>query len=689
VVRPAAAGPVKKGSPPTRRRVTGLLLLVSAGLPAAAKGAVVAQDTVLIAPAPRYAPRGPLGWLTRLVFGGRYRDLWSSPVPMPLLAAADTGDTRVFRPLDRRLDTLVPEASRRLVVTGPLQDLMSGRHPGAALVAPPLARAAGVDVPSARLAARPGANGPVAGLVTRRLPERESITSDELLDRLVSTDDAVDAEAWLRERLLDVYLNHWDFRPGDWRWTREVGGRWTPLPRDRDGAFARYDGLVGVVGARFAGELSSFGTRYARRLAVTGATRALDARLLAGVSPARWDVLAREISAAITDSAIAASVAALPDVWARDRATLERALRARRDGLPAAAARFRDMVRGGSAAAATEGETPPHRTTRVLPWFALGGDPGLRLGPEIVHTVVAGDGALRARYRLHAGYATAPAAFAAGGRAEWWPAGSTTRVAVEGRVSSVDVLRFYGFGNETAREEDDTHYRADQRVVAAGSSVEWAVSPDARLSAGLVVKHVTTRDRGERLMQIVQPYGWDGFGQAGLTVAATVRGPLALAGGATFHPPVLDAEEAFGRVWARGSAALSPPGFAPLTVAVRIAGERAWGRYPVHEAVQLGGAQSVRSLRSRRFTGDAAAWANLDLRLRVAELPFVMPWDFGVLGIADLGRVWVKGEESRRWHHGLGGGLWAALPDRSFLVVADVVRGDDGTAVWLGTRFAF
>jgi hypothetical protein len=97
----------------------------------------------------------------------------------------------------------------------------------------------------------------------------------------------------------------------------------------------------------------------------------------------------------------------------------------------------------------------------------------------------------------------------------------------------------------------------------------------------------------------------------------------------------------------------------------------------------------VRSLSSQRFAGDAAVWTNFDARLRLASLPFVMRWDFGVLGIADAGRVFLKEQSSRKWHNGFGGGLWMALPDRSFVVLADVVTGGDGTRFWAGTSFIF
>jgi hemolysin activation/secretion protein len=137
-----------------------------------------------------------------------------------------------------------------------------------------------------------------------------------------------------------------------------------------------------------------------------------------------------------------------------------------------------------------------------------------------------------------------------------------------------------------------------------------------------------------------------------------------------------------------GSASWTTSPVEPLTFALRASGKTTWGKYPAHEAAYLGGSRTVRSLDAQRFAGDAAVWANFETRLRVGTLPFVMRWDWGVFGIADAGRVYYSSESSSRVHYGLGGGLWAVLPDRSFMGVFDVVAGDDNkVAFWFGIAF--
>ena len=77
------------------------------------------------------------------------------------------------------------------------------------------------------------------------------VDSDELLKLIEDTpDDQVDARAFLTARLVDMFLGDWDRHRDQWRWARfgdEQPRMWQPIPRDRDQAFVRYDGLLLTV----------------------------------------------------------------------------------------------------------------------------------------------------------------------------------------------------------------------------------------------------------------------------------------------------------------------------------------------------------------------------------------------------------------------------------------------------------
>ncbi|MGI9041741.1 MAG: hypothetical protein ACR2HK_11730 [Gemmatimonadales bacterium] len=151
-----------------------------------------------------------------------------------------------------------------------LQDQISAGHPAAPFVVAPLLEAAGVLHAEPRLVvlrdgdSRLGEFEPEFGGMLGVLEERaeageggtgfggaaEVIGTDKLLERLErDADHLVDAPQFLRARMVDIFLGDWDRHRDQWRWARfgtAKPARWVPIPRDRDQAFARYDGRRGT-----------------------------------------------------------------------------------------------------------------------------------------------------------------------------------------------------------------------------------------------------------------------------------------------------------------------------------------------------------------------------------------------------------------------------------------------------------
>jgi hemolysin activation/secretion protein len=134
---------------------------------------------------------------------------------------------------------------------------------------------------------------------------------------------------------------------------------------------------------------------------------------------------------------------------------------------------------------------------------------------------------------------------------------------------------------------------------------------------------------------------------------------------------------------------LTPPELSRLTLALRATGRLTMGNVPVHEAAFIGGSTTVRGYESGRYAGQASAFFNSELRIRAATLPFVVPWQLGVVGVADLGRVFNVTDEGNVWHGSAGGGIWFSLPNRSVGGVVTVVAGPQGSALWLSYGFMY
>ena len=197
-----------------------------------------------------------------------------------------------------------------------------------------------------------------------------------------------------------------------------------------------------------------------------------------------------------------------------------------------------------------------------------------------------------------------------------------------------------------------------------------------QLSIGPALKYTSNEQDRDELINTVNPYGsgdygalavhgilsWDGRDSAVLPR----RGAFAAVRG-TYFPEAWDVESAFGQVNGNVNAYLPLGG--RVTLALRGGGKKVFGTYPYMEAAALGqgglgaGAleepeNTLRGYRARRFTGDSSAYGNADLRLRISSMNIVVPGVWGLTAFGDVGRVWLEGESSDKWHTGVGGGLW-------------------------------
>src|SRR5262245_9739315 len=358
---------------PMRRSIVAFLLCLAPGAALAAQQ----LDSVTIPAGNRYVARGPFGWLSTVLAGSRYRHLWGTPVTMPYFdpghhglvpIGADTGlragfiyfrdsagATWTFRPLDRDLQNYISAARRKGIVSGFVQDLQSGRHPGAPLVVQQLMRGAGLGGKDQQLLALQVDTTLVPGLLEQGIETRfrdeldeksSAITSVELLAQLDAPDPpTVDAVAYLRERLFDIFVGSWDPLPEDWLWGRRRGGLMVPLPRDRDAAFSRFDGVVTGLASQTLSELSSFQAGYGPKLPMTNRLRVLDRRLLTGLDSSRWSSVTADLAGRLTDNVLRQAVNLMPPEYqeANGRDLLHQ-LQLRRDRLAEVSRRYRDQL---------------------------------------------------------------------------------------------------------------------------------------------------------------------------------------------------------------------------------------------------------------------------------------------------------------------------------------------------------
>jgi hypothetical protein len=251
-------------------------------------------------------------------------------------------------------------------------------------------------------------------------------------------------------------------------------------------------------------------------------------------------------------------------------------------------------------------------------------------------------------------------------------------------MTKLAVLQFHGFGNSTVGGSG-AFYEVDQRQWSVWPALGVSLGTRSDVSLGPVIKYSTMDEDQGPFITATRPYGFGDFGQAGARLVLRVderddpyfpvRGIQGTVQ-ADLYPAGWDVRSTFGsiRAVAMGYHAIQVP-LRPV-LAVRIGAQKVFGDFPFHESAFLGGGPTVRNLTFQRYAGDTEVDATTELRVRVGRVPLVLPFDLGVFGLYETGRVYVDGESPGGWRSALGGGVWIGLPDPSKAISISFTDGD-------------
>jgi hypothetical protein len=292
---------------------------------------------------------------------------------------------------------------------------------------------------------------------------------------------------------------------------------------------------------------------------------------------------------------------------------------------------------------------------------------------------------------------------------------------VEARYSGIEVVGFYGFGNETSDSGSKKFFRVRNEEAFLSTELETPLWTDeVKLLAGPYLSLSDTQ-KGDRLIDELDPYGAGNFNSFGATVRLRYDTRTSQEGRASElelglheNPAAgypergwfgelrgLISPEGWDTVTTWGSLRGSLAGYATVgandrfTFAARTGGEAAFGDYPYQGAAYLGGGgtftgeSTIRGYRQQRFAGDEVIFGNADLRVFLTRVKIVFPGDLGLLGFGDVGRVFLDGEETDRWHWSTGGGVWFAPLVRTNAISVTVAYSPEEVLVYLRQGFHF
>ncbi|MCZ6702181.1 MAG: BamA/TamA family outer membrane protein [Ignavibacteria bacterium] len=300
------------------------------------------------------------GWFHNFWFGKHWRDIWTTPIrvrvlnlstfaggltPLKVGGGLQTkslrfngkdGNIYKFRSVSKDPTKVLESELQGSIIADVLQDQISSSNPFGALIVVPLLKSVNIMQAEPQLVILPTDEslgefgeefGGMLGMIEVHPNEGEDgnpgfdgadkiIGTYKLFHRLEKKrSEKVDTREYLKARLLDNYVGDWDRHTDQWRWARyNVNGKkiWRPIPRDRDQAFPKYDGVFPSLTEIFILQLNHFDYEIPKARNLTWSGRMLDRRYLSELTRAEWDSVTAFVQNRLTNEVIEYAVDRLP-----------------------------------------------------------------------------------------------------------------------------------------------------------------------------------------------------------------------------------------------------------------------------------------------------------------------------------------------------------------------------------------
>jgi hypothetical protein len=301
------------------------------------------------------------GW-KQFWFGKHYRTTWATSVSVPYLnldttysgltvfakgnsiykmklkLKSENGTIYSFRSFKEDLTKKLNYRLQGTVVADVLRDQISTEHPYSLLIVDELMRELDVLHTSPQLYVLPddaklGAFRVEYGNLFGVLEEKPGkfnqdgeifgnadkiVTTNKLIDELFSENKhAVSQKAYVRARLLDVLIGDWGRQEDNWKWAafkKKKQTKYQPIPRDRDHAFSKQDGVVPWLADRQFGlqQVEGFRNKIKGMQSLMYQARHLDRFVATEADRETWMKQAKYIQEEVSAGDIDVAVAKMP-----------------------------------------------------------------------------------------------------------------------------------------------------------------------------------------------------------------------------------------------------------------------------------------------------------------------------------------------------------------------------------------
>ncbi|MEO5891836.1 MAG: BamA/TamA family outer membrane protein [Ferruginibacter sp.] len=271
------------------------------------------------------------------------------------------------------------------------------------------------------------------------------------------------------------------------------------------------------------------------------------------------------------------------------------------------------------------------------------------------------------------------------------------------------VNNFFGLGNEPVFENKGSrkikYYRSRYDYVNLDVRLYRNVTPHWRLSAGVAGQYYTSKKSNNK-EHFFDKYNNDypssllykDKGYAGLIAGAELdtRNSLILPSQGLYWNTTIKGmreiggeNKSYGNLLSEFSFYLAPFKTQNFVIANRVGGGTTIGEPAFFQQMYLGGKQSLRGFHTNRFAGKTVLYNNLEMRLKLFDFnSYLLPGAVGLIAFNDVGRVWLPGETSTKWHDGYGTGIYV-IPAQLLLIQGVIGFSAEGALPYISVGFRF
>ncbi|MCW3107238.1 MAG: surface antigen precursor, partial [Segetibacter sp.] len=272
-----------------------------------------------------------------------------------------------------------------------------------------------------------------------------------------------------------------------------------------------------------------------------------------------------------------------------------------------------------------------------------------------------------------------------------------------------NVSNFFGIGNETefvnTEGKEIQYYRNRYDLLSADVRLQRHMNKSFTINAGLSAEYYTSSPSNNST-RFFQEYNAKYPGEnifskrlyAGMVAGASVdtRNNGLFSSSGIFWDTEISAmnqlngnRKTYGQIVSEFNFYIPLSKDSNIVIANRLGGGTTVGSPVFFQQMQLGGIRNLRGFHTYRFTGKTMFFHNADLRFKLFDFTsYLFPGTIGIVGFNDIGRVWVPGESSNKWHHGYGGGIYI-IPAELILIQAVVGHSVEGTLPFISVGFTF